>query len=176
MKTTHLFLLGMFLLVTACQPPSLDTKESDKIKKEINAFLDAWHKAAADGNHEAYINAMDTDAVYIGTDATEYWTRAEFKTWSKPYFDKKKHWKFSALRRNVYLTRGGKTAWFDELLDTKMGVCRGSGILQKNTGQWLIKHYVLSVTIPNDSLQPVIALKKDMDSVMVMLMRGRRGD
>lgn len=174
MKTIHFILIGLVLLIVSCKPVSVNTEESDSIKKEINLFLNAWHKAAATANHEAYINAMDTDAVYIGTDATEYWTRDEFKTWSKPYFDKKKNWKFTALRRNVYLSRGGKTAWFDELLDTKMGLCRGSGILQKNTGQWLIKHYVLSATIPNDSLKPVIALKKDMDSVMVMLLKGDR--
>ncbi len=49
--------------------------------------------------------------------------------------------------------------WFDELLDTWMGTCRGSGVLEKNNKEWKIKQYVLSVTIPNDSIQKVIKLK-----------------
>jgi hypothetical protein len=31
-----------------------------------------------------------------------------------------------------------QTAWFDELLDTQMKICRGSGILVKENKQWKI--------------------------------------
>jgi hypothetical protein len=43
------------------------------------------------------------------------------------------------------LTKQEKTAWFDELLNTQMKICRGSGVLVKKIGQeWKIKQYVLS--------------------------------
>jgi hypothetical protein len=45
----------------------------------------------------------------------------------------------------------GKTAWFDELLNTQMKICRGSGVLVKIGQEWKIKQYVLSMTIPNDN-------------------------
>jgi hypothetical protein len=53
----------------------------------------------------------------------------------------------------------GKTAWFDELLNTQMKICRGSGVLVKIGQEWKIKQYVLSMTIPNDNSNKVIELK-----------------
>ncbi len=46
--------------------------------------------------------------------------------------------------------------WFDETLDTWMGVCRGSGVLINKNGKWLIKQYVLSLTVPNEKMKEVI--------------------
>jgi hypothetical protein len=53
---------------------------------------------------------------------------------------------FTALERHIYFfDKTGKTAWFDELLNTQMKICRGSGVLVKKIGQeWKIKQYVLS--------------------------------
>jgi hypothetical protein len=48
--------------------------------------------------------------------------------------------------RTSYLFWSIKTAWFDELLNTQMKICRGSGVLVKIDGKWKIKHYVLSMT------------------------------
>jgi hypothetical protein len=36
-----------------------------------------------------------------------------------------------------------KTAWFDELLNTQMKICRGSGV-SKVGNDWKIKHYVIN--------------------------------
>jgi hypothetical protein len=41
-----------------------------------------------------------------------------------------KAWSF-ALERHIYFDKTGKTAWFDELLNTQMKICRGSGVLVK---------------------------------------------
>jgi hypothetical protein len=43
-----------------------------------------------------------------------------------------------------------KMAWFDEL-STQMKICRGSGVLVKIGNDWKIKHYVLSMTVPNET-------------------------
>ena len=83
----------------------------------------------------------------------------QFENFSKPYFDKGKAWDFKTIERNIYISKNKEVVWFDELLDTWMGTCRGSGVLEKNNTEWKIKQYVLSVTIPNDSIQKVIKLK-----------------
>jgi hypothetical protein len=129
--------------------------------------LDSWHKNAAETNFEAYFNAMTSNGVFIGTDASENWKTPEFKDFSKPYFDKGKAWNFTPVERNVYFDPNGKIAWFDELLDTWMGVCRGSGVLRKIDDSWKIAHYVLSLTTPNDNVQEIIKLNKKYDSIFL---------
>ena len=86
---------------------------------------------------------------------------------AKPYFDKGKAWSFTALERHVYLDKSGKTAWFDELLNTQMKICRGSGVLEKIKGEWKIKHYVLSMTIPNDNTNEVIKIKEIIEDALI---------
>lgn len=144
----------------------VDAFRQEKVKKEINVLLDAWHKAAADADFEAYFSKMTNDGIFIGTDATENWKNDEFRAFSKPYFDKGKAWDFTALERNVFVSSGGDIAWFDELLDTQMELCRGSGVLKKENDQWKISHYVLSIAIPNENVKEVVALKKEIDSVI----------
>lgn len=135
-------------------------------KTEINAVLDAWHKAAADAKFDEYFSKMTNDAIFIGTDPTENWQNKEFKEFSKPYFDKGKAWSFTALERNVFMSEYGDIAWFDELLDTQMELCRGSGVVKKVGAEWKIAHYVLSIAIPNDNVKEVVGLKKEFDSIL----------
>ncbi|MDT0644128.1 nuclear transport factor 2 family protein [Zunongwangia sp. F363] len=137
------------------------------VKKEIAHNLNLWHKAAATANFEEYFELMTQDAVFIGTDPTENWQNEEFREFSKPYFDKGKAWNFEVLKRNIYLGENNKYAWFDELLDTQMGICRGSGILENKNGDWKIKHYVLSITIPNKNVEEVTAIKKTFDRELI---------
>jgi ketosteroid isomerase-like protein len=136
-------------------------------KDKINQTLDAWHKAAADVKFEAYFSALLDDAVYIGTDATENWTKPEFKTWAKPFFDKGTTWNFTALERHIFFDKSGKMAWFDELLNTQMKICRGSGVLVKIGKEWKIQHYVLSMTIPNDEVEAAIKIKAPIEDALI---------
>lgn len=140
-------------------------------KTAIDNVLTQWHKAAANADFEAYFSLMTNDGVFIGTDATENWQNKAFKAFSKPYFDKGKAWSFIALDRNIYIAESGNFAWFDELLDTQMKICRGSGVLQKINGQWKIKHYVLSMTIPNDNVTEVIEIKKDIEDKTISKLK-----
>ena len=139
------------------------SQNTDSDKKKINTVLDSWHKAAANAEFDNYFSYMTSNGVFIGTDATENWQLDAFKTFSKPYFDKGKAWNFTSLQRNIYFDKSQNTAWFDELLDTQMKICRGSGVLIKEGNTWKIAHYVLSMTIPNDNIDEVVKIKEKIE-------------
>lgn len=136
-------------------------------EKAISIVVDSWHKAASEANFDSYFNLMTDNAIFIGTDATENWNKAEFEKYAKPHFDKGKAWNFTSLHRNIYFSADKKTAWFDELLDTHMKLCRGSGVLVKIKNKWKIAHYVLSISIPNELSKEVIKLKTNSDDLLI---------
>lgn len=143
-------------------------------KENINSTLDAWHKAAADANYNKYFSLMSEDAIFIGTDATENWNKTAFQAYAKPHFNKGKAWSFTALERHIYFDKTGKTAWFDELLNTQMKICRGSGVLVKIGQEWKIKQYVLSMTIPNDNSSEVIKVKTPIEDAMIKKLQAKQ--
>ncbi|WP_291118729.1 nuclear transport factor 2 family protein [Flavobacterium sp. UBA6135] len=159
--------LFIVLFCFGCNTP----KPTETAKAEVNEILDQWHKAAAEANFDNYFNALSEDAIFIGTDATENWNKTDFMAYSKPYFDRGKAWSFKALERNVFIAADGKTAWFDELLNTQMKICRGSGILTNENNQWKIRHYVLSMTIPNENSNVVIKAKDSLESLLIQQLQ-----
>lgn len=169
-KIVLLIFIGVF---SSCENKPSNTKDlKDASEKEvINTMLDAWHKSASEAKYDAYFNAMSNTSVFIGTDASENWSNKDFKVFSKPFFDLGKAWDFKPVKRNIYISAEGNLAWFDELLNTWMGVCRGSGVLSKTEGNWKIEHYVLSVTIPNENITEVIALNKEKDSIFLSRLK-----
>ena len=123
--------------------------------KEIDTLLTKWHHAAAVADAKTYFGYLDDDAIYMGTDAKEYWTKEEFQKWAEPYFKRKSAWNIYATKRNIYLSDDKTYAWFDEVLTAGFGPARGSGILIKTKDGWKIKHYNLAVTIPNEIIPEV---------------------
>ena len=128
-------------------------------------------KDAAESNFDAYFSSMSDDGVFIGTDALENWTVSEFIEFTKPFFIEKNTWDFKTLERNIYSNDRNNVVWFDELLETWMGICRGSGVLFKDNKDWKIMHYVLSVVIPNENIKEVIATKKENDDIIIDLLK-----
>jgi len=167
MKKIFLVLFAAFFFSSCHQSKNLNSDEIVAIKKTTDSIITNWHKAASEANYENYFDAMDSISVFIGTDATENWNKTQFANFSKPYFDNGNAWDFKTLERNVYVNTTGDFVWFDELLNTWMGTCRGSGVLEKKDKKWKIKHYVLSVEIPNDDVQTIIAAKKKSDSIFL---------
>jgi len=142
--------------------------------KAINTFLDDWHAAAAKADYKSYFDKISDDGIYIGTDAKENWTKKQFEAFSKPYFDKGKAWNFKALQRNIFFSKDGKTAWFNELLDTHMKACQGSGVLEKTGKEWKIKQYVLSMTFPNEAVDDIIPVKAKYEDALLEKLRGKK--
>lgn len=124
--------------------------------KAVHVVLDDWHDAAAKADEARYFGHMTADSIFMGTDATERWGKQAFQAFAHPYFAKGKAWSFKAVRRAVTFSPDGQTAWFDEDLDTpNMGPCRGTGVLSLQAGRWVIRHYNLTVPIPNDLMGEV---------------------
>ncbi|MEA3317615.1 MAG: nuclear transport factor 2 family protein [Bacteroidota bacterium] len=154
-KQITIYLLLVFLI------PNISCKKNinkEKLKSELNTFMDTWHEAAANANEDIFFSMMDEDGIYLGTDQNEIWTRDELKEWSEQYFAKDTAWAFTPLKRNWYFSRNANIVWFDELLETQMGTCRGSGVIKNIEGSWKIKHYNLCLTIPNELMDDVIKL------------------
>ncbi|RZJ62113.1 MAG: hypothetical protein EOO45_22755 [Flavobacterium sp.] len=172
MKKLFVYLPVVCLMIVACvKEASINIADE---KTAINSLLNNWHNAAAKADYNAYFGKIAEDGIYIGTDAGENWNKKEFEVFAKPYFDKGKAWNFTALERHIFFSKDGKTAWFDELLDTQMKTCRGSGILEMQGKEWKIKHYVLSLTIPNDAVQEVLPLKGRYEDSMVEKIMAER--
>ena len=140
-------------------------------KQDINQNIQKWHKAASEANFNEYFGLMTDTSVFIGTDPTENWSYEEFKTFAKPYFDKGKAWSFTTLERNIFINKGNNVAWFDELLDTQMGICRGSGVVIIEDGMWKIQHYVLSIAIPNENVKEITTLKQKFDTDLITKLK-----
>lgn len=164
-----LILIVLLSLVYACSSPgkpssSIDTANEQRL---IHAMLDSFNLAAAKADFKTYFNFYTEDAIFTGTDATERWDKRAFMAWAKPIFDKGRAWDFTALERHIYFDNTGKLAWFDELLNTQMKICRGSGVLLKEGDSWKVKQYILSATIPNDQLDSVIKMKSKMEDSII---------
>ena len=167
-KTTIIFTVFLFILsFTTIQAQA----KFEKDKKEIATMLDAFNVAAAQADYKTYFGFFAEESTFIGTDATEVWDKKQFMVWAKPYFDKKSTWNFKSLKRNVYFAKDGKLAWFDELLDTQMKICRGSGVLEKINGQWKVKQYVLSVTVPNEVVDKIVEIKTPIEDAMIQKLK-----
>jgi ketosteroid isomerase-like protein len=151
-------LLGLTLL-TAVGCTALDNTPPSSEIAAIEAVLDDFHDAAARGDGPCYFGLLAPDAVFMGTDPGERWTKEAFQAWAAPYFEGDSAWIFVPRDRFVFLGEGGITAWFDEVVESEhYGACRGTGTLVKQGGTWKIAHYNLTLPIPNDLMKEVVRM------------------
>ena len=122
-----------------------------------NKLLDGFHIAASKAQFNDYFANFTPDGVFIGTDATERWTVAQFKAYAKPHFDKGRGWTYTVVERHLNVSADGKHASFDELLDnTSLGRCRGTGVLRRVDGEWRVEQYHLTIPVPNELADEVV--------------------
>ena len=146
----------MLALVAAL---ALSTAPLETPEEEAAAVIDALHAAASSADGAAYFALFAPDARFIGTDATERWSLAEFRAYAEPYFARGQGWTYTPVERTVTLApiQCMCIAWFDEVLDSQSyGVTRGSGVLRKTRAGWKIEQYVLSFAVPNDRARAVV--------------------
>ncbi|MDX2117512.1 MAG: nuclear transport factor 2 family protein [Planctomycetota bacterium] len=154
---------GMLLMGCATDP----TRERELtpaavaiLDESARRTLTAFHEAAARADEAAYFALLDDDAVFLGTDASERWSKEAFRAYAHPAFAQGKGWTYRERATNVRVTTD--TAWFDqELVNEKYGTCRGTGVMRRRWSAadrrhvWRISQYSLSVPIPNEMLADV---------------------
>lgn len=115
----------------------------------VHRALDAWHGAAAEGDVDGYFARLAEDAVFLGTDATERWTRDEFLDYTRAVHAKSGGmWAIEPFDRHVVVE--GDHAWIDEgLRHVNYSDWRGTGVLRRDGQDWTIVHYSMTFTIPN---------------------------
>lgn len=148
-RIAWVLILCMFLL--SCKNQHADHKKEQYIA-DLNNLMDSWHHAAAVADEDVFFGLLDSNAVYLGTDPGERWLKHEFMDWGLKYFQRDTAWAFIPYNRVWNFSDDFQYAWFDELLETHMGVCRGSGVLKMSQNKWKIQQYNLALTLPNDKM------------------------
>ncbi len=97
------FVSGMLIGQTkpAQEVDKTDMMLAEAERAQIDELLTNWHNAASRADYDGYFNPLDEHAVYLGTDATERWTKSEFSTFCKPHFARKNGWSFKAVSRHI---------------------------------------------------------------------------
>jgi ketosteroid isomerase-like protein len=150
LSTLQVIVLAFLMLLTfSSSASSASSTNSDKQK--IKNVLIKFHQAAASANFETYFDLLSRDAIFLGTDASERWTKEAFKEYVRPAFSKGNGWLYTPRQQNIGVIKKGQVAFFDELLSSESyGICRSSGILIKTSKGWKISQYNLSIPIPNE--------------------------
>ena len=142
----------------AATPPPNPVLSPDEIA--INRLLDDFNAAAARADGEAYFASFTSNAIFVGTDASERWTLPDFRAFAEPYFRDGKGWTYVPTSRTITFAAMDCrcVAWFEENLDSaSYGPTRGTGVVIKGPDGWKIGQYVLTIPIPNDIAKDVVA-------------------
>ena len=146
--------------------------EAAPAEEAVSALLDELHAAAAAADSDKYFALFDDDSVFMGTDPHERWRLPEFRAYAGARFAAGGGWEYTlaaaAGARRVTVVEGGSggIVWFDEdLVNEKLGMCRGTGVARLVGGEdggerWRIAHYSLTMAIPNEVALEVAQLAK----------------
>ncbi len=144
----HLFAV-LVPVLAACHAVRALPAERDP-EGDLAQVLDALHAAAGRADGAAYFELFTPDAVFLGTDASERWSLAQFRAYAEPFFSQGVGWTYEPRERHVFLDPTRRVAWFDERLwNAKYGEVRGSGVLLLSDGRWRIAQYNLAIPVPN---------------------------
>ncbi|MBU0754974.1 MAG: nuclear transport factor 2 family protein [Planctomycetes bacterium] len=162
---TSIFRALLFLMIASgASCSAFNENQRDFDLGAIDGVLNAFHDAAARGDGDRYFSLLAKDAIFLGTDPKERWTKQAFKAWAAPYFQGDSAWIFFPRDRTIYLSEKCDAAWFDEVAFSEhYGACRGTGALEKIQGQWKITQYNLTLPIPNDLMKEVVERINDYE-------------
>ena len=150
---TLLFVI-LAVAVTTSPVQSASAQTAEREKSAVNTMLNSLHEAASNGDWEVYFNLYTHSSIFMGTDATERWTKSDFQG----YAARSSGWTYEMTERHIFMADDLKTAWFDELLDNEnLGLTRGTGVLIKKEGTWKFSQYNLSIPVPNQLATEFVA-------------------
>jgi ketosteroid isomerase-like protein len=151
-------------LASACRSaqPLGEADFDDPERQAIEHMLDDFHLAASEADGERYFGHMSEDMIFLGTDASERWTKTQFHAYAIDHFNRGRGWTYRPLERHVFFGPGPDTAWFDERVhNEKYGECRGTGALRKIDDVWYLSQYNLTIPVPNDLAPELMRLIKE---------------
>ena len=159
MKLILMMLICAVVAGCATVHPMRQKLDDDSDRIGVRIVTSAWHVAASIGAFDLYFDSMTDDAVFLGTDASERWTKDEFMGYAREPFADGNGWTYTPREQYVAFSEDRQTAWIDELLDNeKYGVLRGTGVLVKVDEDWKIAHYSLTFLVPNEIAGEVVEL------------------
>lgn len=159
--TIAVFVLSLSLLTTnyafAKEKPSLASNAVEL----INNKMDDFHDAADKGDAARYLNHFAKDGVFMGTDDWERWPYEAFSKYVNKHFKEGKGWSYKPIKRHTSVSSQQAFAWVDEIVESaKWGRFRGTAVLEKIEQDWKLKHYSLTVLVPNESWEAVSDISK----------------
>tara|TARA_R110002073_G_scaffold88233_3_gene209509 strand:- start:3060 stop:3590 length:531 start_codon:yes stop_codon:yes gene_type:complete len=133
----------------AAGDPSARIAANQRDRDAVVRVLDGWHQAASRGDIDAYFGHLAEDATFLGTDASERWSKDQFLAYTKPIrASSGGMWTIQPFDRFVVVE--GAHAWIDEgLRHENYSDWRGTGVLRRTDDGWEIVHYSMTFTIPN---------------------------
>lgn len=151
-------LYAAVMLLSACvSQPTRHAYEDNLERQKVNMVLTSWHLAAAHGLYEVYFDQMTDDAVFLGTDASERWTKDEFMAYAREPFSDGNGWSYEQVEYHIAFSQDRRTAWADEVLRSeKYGTMRGTAVLELEGDRWKIAHYSLTFLVPNEKAGEVV--------------------
>ena len=156
----------MFTALIAALVLSQSATAAPNAEAQVAEVLDRLNQASSTADETTYFSLFTPDARYIGTDATEHWTMAQFRAFAEPWFKRDSAWSFPATSRTITIAPIDCRciAWFEEKLNSgAYGETRGSGVMRLTDDGWKIEQYVLSLPVPNDKADAVVALIRRPD-------------
>ncbi len=157
------FTVGVLAPSAAVRAQEAAAVRAEGAAAAVAAVLDELHAAASAADFERYFAVYADDAVFLGTDATERWPIDDFKEYARARFSEGRGWTYVVKERHVSLSEDGTTAWFDERLDNEhLGDTRGSGVLVRRDGAWKVAQYNLTIPIPNELADEVVARVREI--------------
>lgn len=130
---------------------------------EIVAVLDQLNAASSAADGPGYFALFTPDARFVGTDASEHWSIPQFRAYAEGPFSQGRGWSYPATERTITIAPipCRCIAWFEEkLTNAAYGETRGSGVMRLTDDGWRIEQYVLSLAVPNDKAEAVVAVIK----------------
>jgi len=154
-RAAALPVVAIAVVAIACGGKTAAVPQTDAIAR----LLDEWHLAASRADLEGYLGPMAPGGVFLGTDGAERWTTEEFREFVRPHFERGQGWTYVPSNRHITLAPDGRTAWFDERLESDdYGELRGSGVIVLSADGWRLVQYNMSFVLPNGITRPVVRM------------------
>jgi len=151
------------LFLTLLLPLMATAEDTRPGFEAVAKVIDDFHDAAAHGDKERYLSHLSEHAVFMGTDEWERWPKQpDFSAYVNDRFKGGTGWNYKSVERTIRFNNRRDVAWFDEVLYSETnGRFRGTGVLTRQSGKWLLEHYAMSFLILNENWDEVIELTRN---------------